>query len=145
MPQLRPSLLLLFCFSSLFVLAELILLEHYRDLYQLPPMILLGAGFALSGIALLGVGAAAPWRLVFRWMAGFYFASGIVGALLHLRGNLEFQLERRRDIEGLELLWRTLKGAFPVLAPGTMILLGCILWLAVWDRSRRPPASNQPL
>ena len=53
-------------------------------------------------------------------------ASGIVGVVLHYRGNADFELEMRANIRGVELIWNALTGATPALAPGTMILLGLL-------------------
>ena len=52
--------------------------------------------------------------------------SGAVGVWLHYRGNVEFELEMYPSMQGIELVQKTLTGATPVLAPGSMTLLGLI-------------------
>jgi hypothetical protein len=44
--------------------------------------------------------------------------------VLHFRGNAEFELEMYLSMAGTELIGKTLTGATPVFAPGTMALLG---------------------
>jgi hypothetical protein len=52
--------------------------------------------------------------------------SGVLGAWLHYRGNVEFELEMEPALRGLTLFWRAMRGATPALAPGTMIQLGLV-------------------
>jgi hypothetical protein len=63
---------------------------------------------------------------VFRLTMLLFVVSGGVGAGLHYDGNVEFELEMYPSMTGLELVGKTLTGATPVLAPGTMVLLGLV-------------------
>jgi hypothetical protein len=45
---------------------------------------------------------------------------------LHLNGNVEFERELHPDERGLEFVRKTVAGATPVLAPGSMSLLGIV-------------------
>ena len=55
-----------------------------------------------------------------------FVASGIIGVVLHYKGNEAFELEMSPSRAGLSLISKTLTGATPVLAPGSMSLLGFV-------------------
>ena len=55
-----------------------------------------------------------------------FLGAGILGVGLHYQGNNEFELEMYPSLAGVELLSKALTGATPVLAPGSMSLLGVI-------------------
>lgn len=103
---------------------ELVLLEHMEDVWQLVPLCALGAGLVSAMAA-----AVRPGRLTLRVhqivMAAF-IVSGAMGVYLHYRGNVEFELEMSPSMRGLELFWKSLKGATPALAPGVMAQLGLL-------------------
>jgi hypothetical protein len=58
-------------------------------------------------------------------MLGFLLV-GALGVFLHLRGNVEFALERDPSLSGVRLLWKALRGASPALAPGALAQLGLL-------------------
>ena len=104
--------------------AELLLLEHYEDVWQLAPLALLAAGL-VAGAAV----ALRPVRgvlLVFRAVMALYIVAAAVGAYLHLQGNAEFERESDPAIAGTALLWESLRGATPALAPGSLAQLGLL-------------------
>ena len=49
-----------------------------------------------------------------------------IGIFFHLKVNIEFELEMYPNMKGLTLIWESLKGATPALAPGTMLASGMI-------------------
>lgn len=101
---------------------ELLLLGHAESAQQLIPLVLLACG-AMT----LAVHAAAPGPGTVRALQAvmtLFVVSGVVGVWLHVRGNVEFELEMYPSMEGIELVQKTLTGATPVLAPGSMALLG---------------------
>jgi hypothetical protein len=55
-----------------------------------------------------------------------FVASGLIGVVLHYKGNEAFELEMSPSRTGLSLMSKTLTGATPVLAPGSMCLLGIV-------------------
>jgi|TARA_B100001146_G_scaffold130896_1_gene114984 hypothetical protein len=59
-----------------------------------------------------------------------YLLSGVVGLYLHLKANVEFELELRPTMANAELILETLMGAIPALAPGEMVQLGLLGLLA---------------
>jgi hypothetical protein len=55
-----------------------------------------------------------------------FVGSGMLGVVLHYQGNEEFELEMQPALSGRTLVGKTLTGATPVLAPGSMSLLGVV-------------------
>ena len=112
--------------------ADLALLEHTEDVWQIVPLVLLG----LATVALLAAWRwpnAATLRAVQGVMA-LVIAAGAVGLWLHYRANAEFELEMYPTLAGWGLFWKAIHGASPPsLAPGGMFLIG-VLGL-VWSLS----------
>jgi hypothetical protein len=103
---------------------ELVLLEHYEDPWQWAPLALLGLGLVVGG-ALLVRPAPATVHALRAAMAAYVVAGG-VGVYFHLKANLEFERELRPSMAGIELVFETLRGAMPALAPGAMAQLGLL-------------------
>jgi hypothetical protein len=104
--------------------AELLLLEHYEDAWQLVPL----AHIAL-GLLAMGGRAVRPGRAslrAFRVVMVLMVASGALGLFLHYRGNTEFELERDPGLAGFALFREAMTGATPALAPGAMMLFGLL-------------------
>lgn len=120
----RSMLAAIFLLGSLGTAAELVLLEHTEDIWQLVPLVLIGIGcVSLAALTLTRTGVSVR---AFQLAMVLFIASGIAGVLLHYQGNVEFELELRPGAAGLELFREAMKGATPALAPGTMILLGAL-------------------
>jgi hypothetical protein len=118
-------LLLLAAFAGIAgTAAELLLLGHTEGWQQQLPVALL----ALALIAVTWhVARPSPRALaalqVVMWLC---IVSGGLGVVLHYQGNAAFELEMYPEMAGVELFRETLTGATPVLAPGTMALLGLV-------------------
>lgn len=105
-------------------LAELLLLEHFEDAWQWAPIALLAAALVTLGWHTLERG---PTSLnVLRGLMVLSMASGLVGLLLHYRGNVEFELEMYPDLAGWKLFRDAMMGATPALAPGAMLQIGLV-------------------
>lgn len=120
-----PRLLLaIFVFGLVGVGAELLLIEHVEGVEQIIPLALIIAGLVTCAWHARAPRGVAPraFRLVLIVMA----ASGVLGQYLHLRGNMEFEIERDPTLGRWPLLRESLMGATPALAPGTMVLLALI-------------------
>lgn len=116
--------------------AELLLIGHFEDWRQLLPLALIGLG-AVVGVWFArdaGAGRERGFVVTLALMA----ASGLVGQVLHFRGNMEFEVERDPAIGGWALFVESMTGATPALAPGTMALLAVIGYAYIV--SRRPRA-----
>lgn len=121
---LRTLLLLTLILSVVGTLAELLLLEHFEDAWQWAPIALLaGALVTLAWHAL----ERGPTSLnVLRGLMVLCMASGLVGILLHYKGNVEFELEMYPDLSGWKLFKDVMMGATPALAPGAMLQVGLV-------------------
>jgi hypothetical protein len=120
----RRLLLFAFVLGLLGTSAELLLLEHYDDGWQLAPLVLIGVA-----LILLILNAVSPGRGTIRGLQALmalFIVSGFVGMALHYKANSEFELEMNPALAGFELFRESLTGATPALAPGTMIQLGLI-------------------
>lgn len=103
---------------------ELLFLGHVESLTQMLPVVLLAGGLMVltwhvAAASVLTV------RIVQLTMALFVF-TGALGVGLHYSGNEEFELEMYPTRRGFELVQEVLTGATPVLAPGSMTLIGLI-------------------
>lgn len=122
--KLRRLLLLTLVIGIFGTAAELLLLGHIDGWQQLIPVVLLAG----SGIVLL-VQVARPSpavNAVLLAMMWTFLISGPVGVAMHFQGNVEFEREMYPEMSGMELIQKTMTGATPVLAPGTMALLGLV-------------------
>ena len=120
----RRAMLALFVFATLGTGGELVLLEHTEGFWQLAPLLLIGA--SLVALVWYAVGRRSPSLRLFQGMMLLCVASGVVGLVLHYRGNVEFEREMYPSLSGLQLFWGAMTGATPSLAPGTMTLLGLL-------------------
>ena len=121
---IRRYLLLTLAVGMAGMTTELLLIGHVESVQQLIPVVLLGLCAAV-----LAWHAAAPRAMTVRTLQVtmvLFLLSGLVGVSLHYRGNLEFELEMYPSMRGFEMIQKTLTGATPVLAPGSMALLGLI-------------------
>jgi hypothetical protein len=103
---------------------ELLLIGHVEGAQQLIPVLLLPVG-----VVVLLWHARRPRRLTVRLLQatmGLCVISGALGIGLHYRGNEAFELEMYPTLSGSALVGQTLTGATPVLAPGSMSLLGLV-------------------
>lgn len=106
------------------VFVELLLLEHFEDWRQVIPL-----GLIVLGV-LVGIRhARSPVERgdrVFPATLALMAASGVVGQILHFRGNWEFEVESDATLPFWTLFRESMMGATPALSPGTMVLLAAI-------------------
>jgi hypothetical protein len=122
--RLRQLLLLLVVGGAGGLLVELVLLKHYDGAWQVAPLVLLLAALA-TGVAAWVRPAPAVLK-VFGVTMGLCVAGGLLGLILHYRGNMDWALERDSTLTGLPLAWKALRGATPALAPGALAQLGLL-------------------
>jgi hypothetical protein len=103
---------------------ELLLLGHFESVSQWIPLALLAV--AIPVLIWHAVSPAPVTVQALRLLMAAFVISGGVGIGFHLSGNVEFERELHPDEYGFTLLRKTLVGATPVLAPGSMVLLGLI-------------------
>lgn len=132
---LRRAVLAVLLFGSLGTLAELFLIGHYEDAWQFAPLGLLAVVILVTGAYLKR-----PSETLRRVVAGVMWVCivcGLAGNWLHYKGNVEFEREMYPDRAGLELVRESLSGATPVLAPGTMTVIGLFGLVAAWRPAAR--------
>jgi hypothetical protein len=137
---LRRGILALLVFGCVGLLGELVLLEHYTELYQLPPIILLtltlvtvvwhwtsGSPASLKGIQIVAL---------------LLVVAGTVGMFLHLGSNYDFERELEPDLTGMPFWTEVIRGDTPTLAPGTLIQFGLLALLYAYRHpARKPPGA----
>ena len=125
MPEtLRKLLLFTLIVSVVGTLAELLLLEHFEDAWQWAPIALLGG--ALVTLAWYALERGPTSLNVLRGLMVLCIASGLLGLILHYKGNVEFELEMYPDLAGWKLFKDSMMGATPALAPGAMLQIGLV-------------------
>jgi hypothetical protein len=131
---LHRLLLAIFVFGILGTATELLLLGHFEDATQLIPLVLLAVGSLAA--AWYGSRPTPASLRTFRGVLALFVAGGLVGLVLHYRGNVEFEVERDPAIGGLSLFWEAITGATPALSPGAMILLAAVGYALTKSRSQ---------
>jgi len=131
---LRRVLYVLLAFAMMGTGAELLLLGHYESVWQWTPLALFGAGLIVQLLAMVRPGRGTV-RL-FQAMMVLFVAAGVLGLWLHYSGNAEFELEMQPTIAGTELFWKSVTGATPALAPGSMVLIGLLGLAATYHHPR---------
>ena len=105
--------------------AELLLMAHTEDVYQLIPLVL--AGLAVITVVLVLRRPSPGTIRLFQAVMVLFLISGVAGAYLHFQVNMEFQLEMDPALSGLALYRKAILAKTPpALAPGAMIQLGLI-------------------
>ena len=121
---IRRLLLVSLSLGILGTAGELILLGHFDSAAQWIPLVALAAS-----VPLIVSHARRPGPLTVRslqWLMYGFMVFGVVGVGLHYDGNVEFERELHPRDSGVMFLRHTVAGATPVLAPGSMVLLGLI-------------------
>lgn len=139
---LRALILSILLIGMVGTFAELFLLEHTEDWWQLVPVYLLGMGPVVVVWSMLQP-SPASLRSLQALMAMYVFV-GLLGTYQHYTGNVEFELEMYPSRAGFELFWESLKGATPALAPGTMTMFG-LLGLATIFRHPQLGSKQRPM
>lgn len=129
--RLRRLLIGLLCLGLCGTTLELWLIGHHEDFWQWIPLAVMAVSTLSAGWVVVTWSRAST--LVFRVMMTLLMISGVVGAVLHYRANMEFQLEMDPSLGGLALMAEILHAkAPPALAPGNMVLLALVGLVAVW-------------
>lgn len=134
----RKLLIGLVIVGAVGLMLELFLLEHTESVWQAIPFVILAVGLA-GGVAMLAKPSRRVIRL-FQLSMTLCVATGGLGLYLHYGGNVAFERELDASAGGLLLIWRSLRGATPVLAPAALMQLG-LLGLVV---AYRHPALDGP-
>jgi len=103
---------------------ELILLRHIDTPTQWIPLVVLGVSVPVLIWHAVSPGPGSV-RGVQVLMVVFIVA-GVLGVALHYDGNVVFAREISPNARGFEYIRKTVAGATPVLAPGSLVLLGLV-------------------
>lgn len=120
---------------------ELVLLRHIDMPTQWIPFGVLG----VLGVVLAWHGMN-PSRASVRAMQvlmAVLLVTGGLGVALHLDGNFDFERELHPGEQGFELLRKTVAGATPALAPGSLALLGLIGFAQTYRHPSATGATRQ--
>ena len=120
-------------------IGELILLRHFDKPAQWIPLAALSAAVPIL-IWHASAPSAASVRTVQVLMLAFAVL-GVVGVGFHYDGNVEFERELNPKERGWTFVRKTVAGATPVLAPGSMVLLGLV---GLAHAYRHPSADGGP-
>jgi len=139
---LRRRLLWVLALGLVGTEAELLLLEHYEDPWQLVPLFLIALAMAVMVWHTRRQDAASLRAL--RIIMALFLVAGLAGLALHFRGAAEFQLEIDPAMGTWDLVKKVMRAkAPPVLAPGMMLLLG-LIGLAYALSNSRDKRSEMP-
>src|SRR5258706_10198834 len=103
---------------------ELILLRHIDEPAQWIPLVALSAAVPVLIWHAVSPSAASVRTLQVLMCA--FAALGVLGVGLHFDGNVEFERELNPSERGWTFVRKTVAGATPVLARGSLVLLGLV-------------------
>ena len=115
---------------------ELALLRHAESFSQWIPHIVLMVGFIATLLIYLRPGATTT--RIFQTTMWIFVVVGLLGVFFHLKGNVEFAVERDPSLGGVKLIWKVLRGATPALAPGALSQLGLLGLLYTYKQPENP-------
>ena len=122
--SLRQLLLVLVVIGLVGLQVELALLKHAESATQWIPHVALMIGLIATAAVYF---RPAPATLkVFQAIMAAFLLVGALGVFFHLKGNVEFALERDPSLTGAGLIWKALRGATPALAPGALAQIGLL-------------------
>lgn len=121
---IRRWLMIVLLLSLAGTVVELFLLKHTDGAWQLAPVVLMVAAIPVLGWSVWGRSVASVRAL--QGVMALLVLCGVVGVILHFRGNLGYERESNPSLSGAELYRSALLGSTPALAPGAMIPFGMI-------------------
>lgn len=111
------------------LILELILIGHYSSFWQYIPI-----GVLLLGLlSLIEFGGSI---YVGKAIYSLIMISGVLGVYLHLKNNWHFEMEMYPSMGVGLLIKKSLTGALPVLAPGTLVPIGLMGFLLMQLKSK---------
>ncbi len=142
-PSFRQLVLALVLIGVVGLEVELALLRHAESVSQWIPHIALFAGLIATTAVYIRTSSAT--LRIFQGVMLIFLIVGAIGVFLHLKGNVEFALERDPALTGAKLIWKALRGATPALAPGALAQLGLLGLLYTYKHPAfRPPSTLEP-
>jgi hypothetical protein len=141
--RLRRLVLVILTIGMAGTALDLLLLEHYEDVWQIPPLLIIALGLAVVGwVWTAGSGIAV---MAMRIVMVLAIAGGLAGIGLHYYGNREFQLEIDPGLQGWALVTKVMTAkAPPALAPAVMIQLGLLGLIYTYRHPALETPSREP-
>jgi hypothetical protein len=130
----RRGILLILVLAMAGTFIDLLLTEHFEDLWQLIPLALLVLGF--GGIGWHVAAGSRRSRQALRGVMILFVGSGFLGVFLHYRGNAAFEREQNPRAGGWAVFRDAMMGGVPTLAPGVMMQIGLLGLLYAFLPSR---------
>lgn len=137
LPLVRRGILAVLAFGCAGLLTELVLLEHYAEWYQLPPLVL--CTLTLAAIVWHWTSSGALSVRALQVCGLLLVIAGVVGIGLHANANFADVREAEPLLTGFEFWSAVAKGEHPTLAPGTLIHFGLLALLY----AHKHPALNK--
>ena len=122
--SLKKVIVLAFLFMTIGTLLELYLLNHYENILQLIPVFCIAIAL-ISSMFIYFRRSKASFN-IFKIVLFLTSISGISGVFFHLQANYGFEQEIKPTANFWELFLESISGAFPVLAPLSMVVLALI-------------------
>ena len=121
----RGLILAVLAIALLGTVTELVLLEHYEQVLQLVPVVLIAAALVAIAWQVASRGAASLRALEIIMI--LFVLAGFAGVVAHFLGSAEFQLDLDPSMANWELLEKVMRAkAPPLLAPGMMLQMGLL-------------------
>lgn len=129
--MMRKLLLAILLFSMAGTLADLVLMDHYQDWWQVIPLGVIG--LALIVLADHGLRRTSTGIRALQAVMALFVVAGVAGVILHFRTSADFQREIDDAMGGLRLVKAVLMSKVPpTLAPLTMLQMGLVGLVYCW-------------
>lgn len=125
--------LIFFLFGSII---ELYLIKHYEDVIQIIPIFCLGV--SLGSLIILYFRVSKLTINLFKGSLSVISFVGLLGVILHLNSNFQFEKEMRPSSSTMDLFIESLSGALPALAPLNLVLLAMVGYSYVLTINQKP-------
>ena len=125
--------LIFFLFGSII---ELYLIKHYEDVIQIIPIFCLGV--SLGSLIILYFRVSKLTINLFKVSLSVISFVGLLGVILHLNSNFQFEKEMRPSSSTMDLFIESLSGALPALAPLNLVLLAMVGYSYVLTINQKP-------
>ena len=141
--MIRQALLLVQVMGLVGLENELFLIKHTDGVWEWVPIVLIGVA-AVTVLWYMVRRSAASLR-VLQAMMILFVASGVLGLLLHFRGNVSYERDSNPSLSGRALYQAAVLGSTPTLAPGAMIQLGLVGLVFIFRHPRlRSRSDDEP-
>ena len=122
--NLKYVILYTLTFFSFGSIIELYLIKHYEDVIQIIPIFCLGV--SLGSLIILYFRVSKLTINLFKASLSVISFVGLLGVILHLNSNFQFEKEMRPSSSTMDLFIESLSGALPALAPLNLVLLAMV-------------------